>query len=169
MNPVVSLFALKSQVFGVCPCCGELFRLSDCDLFARSRPPRTWFDTLKEQEMRLDEQEKALELRLDELREAARSRGRHMARKIVEKVDRIFSPLRLHADDTKTICHPIDYIVFDGLNHGSAVKRLVLLDREPDSTSRETLQGSIRRAVKRGNIVWSELHVSDLGVVTTRP
>ncbi len=168
MNPVVSLFALQSQVFGVCPCCGELFRLSDCDLFARSRPPRTWLDALEEKEMRLDEREDALESRLDNLRDAARGQGRHKARKLVAKVDRIFSPLRLHADDAKTLCHPIDYIVFDGLNSGSTVKRMVLLDREPDSTARETLQGSVRRALKRGNIVWNELHVSEECIVTAR-
>ena len=167
-NPVVSLFALKSQIFGVCPCCDELFRLSDCELFARSRPPSTWFDRLEEQEIRLEEREEALEARLEDLREAARSKGRRRAQRTVEKVDRIFSPQKLHADDAKTICHPIDYVVFDGLNHRAAVSRLVLLDREPDSPARERLQGSVRRAVEQGNFVWRELHVSDQGVVTAR-
>lgn len=167
-NPVVSLFALQGQIFGVCPCCDELFRLSDCDLFLRSTPPRTWLDALEEKETRLAEREDALELRLDDLRDAARGQGRHEARKLVAKLDRIFSPLRLHADDAKTICHPIDYVVFDGLNSASTVKRMVLLDREPRSKARETLQASIRLALQRGNVEWNELHVSDECVVTAR-
>jgi predicted Holliday junction resolvase-like endonuclease len=167
-NPVVSLFALQSQVFGVCPCCGELFRLSDCELFSGLPPAHTWFDSLEEESAVLDEREEALEMRLEQLREAARSKGRRKAQQTVARVDRIFSPLKLHADDAKTICHPIDYVVFDGLSRKRAVTRLVLLDRDADSITREKLQGSVRRAIEHGNIVWSELHVSDQGVVTAR-
>ncbi len=165
---VLALFALQDQIFGVCPCCCEVFRLSDCTLFRGAAPAWTWLDKIEQEEASLDALEEKIDLQLDQLREAARKAGRKRAQAIVTKIDRIFAPKRLHADDAKPLCHPVDYIVFDGLNASTEVKRIVLLDREAGQTPRAEVQASIKRAIKNGNVQWRELHVSDSAVVSAR-
>ncbi len=164
----LSLFTLQEQVFGVCPCCGEAFRLSDCTLFSGAAPKRSWLDRIESDTDALDALEEEINLHLESLRQAARRKGRRRAQTLIKKVDRVFAPKRLHADDAKPICHPVDYVVFDGLNARDEMERIVFLDREPDNLGRAKMQSSIRRAIEKGNVRWRELHVSDAAVVTPR-
>lgn len=167
-STLLALFELKDQIFGICPCCGEPFRLADITLFDRATPQRTWLDRIEEDEDRLNELEERINLQLEHLREAARGRGRKRAQGLVKKADRVFSPKKLHADDAKPLCHPVDFVVFDGLNSAQTVRKVVFLDRVADSAARETIHKSIRNAIRRGNIFWRELHVSDTCIVAVR-
>lgn len=167
-STLLALFALQDQIFGICPCCGEPFRLAEATLFDRAVPPRTWLDRVEDDIARLDELEERIDLQLERLREAARRRGRKRAQGLVKKADRVFSPKKLHADDAKPLCHPVDFVVFDGLNSSQTVRKVVFLDRVADSAIREAVQKSMRDAIRRGNVVWRELHVSDTCMVAAR-
>ena len=35
-NDIVRFFAVQRSIFGLCPCCGELFRLSDSKVFPQN-------------------------------------------------------------------------------------------------------------------------------------
>jgi predicted Holliday junction resolvase-like endonuclease len=167
-NTLLALFALQDQIFGVCPCCGEPFRLSEAKLFERSIPPRTWLDRIEDEKARLAELEERIKTQLTRLREVARRRGRKRAQAIVKAADRVFSPHKLHADDAKPLCHPVAYVVFDGLNSGKTVRKIMFLDRVADSAAREAIQESMVKSIRAGNIVWRELHVSESGLVAAR-
>ena len=44
MDDTFQMFAIQRKIFGVCPHSGELFRLSDCRIYRKSRPIGDWMD-----------------------------------------------------------------------------------------------------------------------------
>ncbi len=68
---------------------------------------------------------------------------------MIRRVDPVFTPRKLNADDAKVIFHPIDYVFFNGMKKGSSIKNVVLLDRQEKWKSHQFLQRSIERVVER--------------------
>ena len=70
---LVSAFQEMKRIYGFCPCCGELFRLSDAELFTKGAPPRTPFDRVADALERIERRaerfgEREAELRAAEVR-----------------------------------------------------------------------------------------------------
>jgi hypothetical protein len=40
-------FQYQRQIFGICTCCGEFFRLSDCKVYQEAKAPTDWLDKRK--------------------------------------------------------------------------------------------------------------------------
>jgi len=158
-------FTLQRSIFGICPCCGKLFRLSDARVFVRTRPVKDWMDGLDAERLRLDEAEVRLEEQKEALRTKARVKARLQARQVIRKIDRVFAPRRLNPDDAKTILHPVDFVVFNGMKDEASIRNLVLLDHESRSKERRRLQTSIARVVEKRRYEWRTLRVSEDGVV----
>ena len=163
---MLKFFTLQRQIFGVCPCCNALFRLSDSKVFLRKKPIIDWFekagiraDKLSQAEERLDEKE-------DALRDVAREKGRRLAMRVVRKVDTVFTPRKLNPDDAKVIFHPVDYIVFNGMKDRATISNIILLDRISNHTTHRQLQKSIERCVEQEAYEWQTLRVKDDGTVT---
>lgn len=75
---------LKRQIFGICPCCGELMRLSDCKVYRKDAPVSDWKEKLEKQHIALDRFEEKLDLKMGEMRERAREAGRKQADKLIK-------------------------------------------------------------------------------------
>ena len=90
---LVDFFSIGRAIFGVCPCCGDVFRLSDCRVFPVREPAPDWMDDLDGKDLKLDRAEERLAEREGELRERAREKGRREAMKRVRKLDPVFAPL----------------------------------------------------------------------------
>ena len=116
MNDVVELFSTMRSIFGICPCCGNFFRLSDCRIFLRGNPRKDWKDKLEACDSKLGDLELSIDERKQELQAVAAAKGRRDTQRAIRKVDPIFAPVGLHADDPKVLFHPIDYVVFNGMN-----------------------------------------------------
>jgi predicted Holliday junction resolvase-like endonuclease len=164
-NDLLRYFTLQRGIFGVCPCCGELFRLSDARVFVKTRPERDWMDKLDAEDERLGKLEERLEEQKEELREKARAKARLEANRLIRNIDPVFAPRRLNPDDAKPILHPVDFIVFNGMKTQSAIRNLVLLDHETRSPERKRLQRSIERAVSKKRYEWRTLRVNEDGSV----
>jgi predicted Holliday junction resolvase-like endonuclease len=165
-SQIVDFFTLHRQIFGVCPHCREIFRLSDCHVFLKKRPVHDWMDELARMKDRLARMEERLEAEREEMAEKAREAGRRRAQRAVKRIDPIFTPRRLNPDDAKVIFHPIDYVVFDGMKGGERIRNIVLLDREGTGAEHRRLQKSIERAVVRGRYEWRTLRVREDGTVS---
>jgi len=164
-NDLLYYFTLQRAIFGVCPCCGELFRLSDVTVFVRTRPVKDWKYYLDAEDERLVNAEARLEEQKEALREKAREKGRLVTRRLIQKIDRVFTPRRLNPDDAKTILHPVDFVVFNGMKEEAMIRNLVLLDHESRSKERRALQRSIERVVSKKRYEWRTLRVDEGGVV----
>ncbi len=170
-NDFLNFLAIARSIFGVCPRSGELFRLSDCRIYIKDKPAPDWLDKIEAQEWKLELAEERLAEREGALRSKAREIGRNLANKIIKKIDSVFKPLRLNPDDSKVLFHPVDYVVFNGMNSTiegikiqGTIKNVVFLDRKAKA-AQANLQKSIERVVEKGRYEWQTLRVIDDGQI----
>ena len=154
-----TLFSFQHRIFGLCPRCRQLFRLSDCRIFLRRKPQMDWMKRLALEDERLDLRKERLDEKEEEIRELSREKGRKQARKVVRRIDPIFAPRGLNPDDAKVIFHPIDFVVFNGMRAGACIRNVLLLDRTAEGPGRRRLQRSIEKVVERGAYEWATIRV----------
>lgn len=82
----------------------------------------------------------------------------------MKKIDPIFRPLKLNPNDAKVLFHPVDFVVFNGMN-GNGLRNIVLLDKRTGTGPAATLQRSIERAVEKGQYEWLTLRIAEDGGV----
>ena len=161
---LVGFYRVQRNIFGICPHSGEIFRLSDCKVFLRTKPTRDWKDELDHESDRLDGMEDRLDQKEEQLREPARKKGRIQALQMIQSLDPVFTPRNLNPDDAKVLFHPVDYVVFNGMKAAS-MKNLLLLDRSGTTGDRRVLQRSIEKAVSAGSYEWVTISIDDDGKV----
>lgn len=164
---LIGFYRVQRNIFGICPHSGQIFRLSDCKVFLRTKPKRDWKDELDGKLDRLDRAEERLDEREEHLREVARKKGRKQAFQAIKRIDPVFTPRNLNPDDAKVLFHPVDYIVFDGMKTAT-IKNLLLLDRAGMTRDRRALQRSIEKTVSTGSYQWVTISIDDDGKVTEK-
>jgi predicted Holliday junction resolvase-like endonuclease len=164
-SDILKLFTLQRQLFGVCPECNHLFRLTECKIYLKRKPISDWMDSLDLKSERLERLSEKLDEKEEELRESAREKGRREAQRVIRRIDPVFTPRKLDPDDAKVIFHPIDYVVFNGMKKGTSMRNIVLLDRQEKGKSHRSLQRSIERVVERENYEWQTMRVQEDGKI----
>lgn len=165
---VLEFYSSLRHIFGVCHCCGEIFRLSDCKLYQKKKPETDWKEELDKEIQRLDTLEEKILEKIEATKEAARTVGRQNADKLVRKIDKIFLPLKLNCNDCKVIFHPVDFIVFNGMNNNDGdcgIKEIMLLDKDNKSGQYLKIQKSIDYAIQTKNYDWLTLRVENNGQI----
>jgi predicted Holliday junction resolvase-like endonuclease len=161
------LFGEFGHILGICPCCGELFRLTDARPYLKRKPMRSPLDDIEEEEGRLARAGERLDDREAEHRERAAILGQRRAKRRLRNIDQTFSGSGLDPQDVKVIFDPVEYIVFDGMSNGS-VKRVVFMAHPPTNRYEEGVTASLDRTVKRGNYEFKTLRVTDDGKITLK-
>ena len=69
---VFNFYASLRQIFGVCPSCDEIFRVSDCKLYQKKKPLTDWKEKVDKEIARLDDLEVIIEDKIEHARDAAR-------------------------------------------------------------------------------------------------
>ena len=167
-SELVKFFSIQRQIFGVCPCCQEIFRLSDCNVYLKKKPTRDWMDKLEAAELRIEKLENTISETKEQVREEARKKGRRSAARSARKVDKIFKPNNYNADDAKVLFHPVDFLIFNGMKARDEIQNLVLFDRKVKGKDAKALQRSIENSVNRERYEWITMHVDENGEVEYR-
>jgi predicted Holliday junction resolvase-like endonuclease len=162
---MIDFFEMHRNIFGVCPQCKGLFRLSDSRVFLKTKPTPDWMDNLDKKNACLDRMEERIAEQEAELRAKAQERGRLQAQRTINKLDPIFHPMRLNPDDAKVIFHPVDFVVFDGMKLTKSAKRILLLDKATREVQQRALQRSIEKTIEKGNLDWETLRVNEDGKI----
>jgi predicted Holliday junction resolvase-like endonuclease len=163
MNLVTVLNELK-HIYGICPCCGEPFRLSEATLFTKSRPPRTVFEQMQDDQDRLDRQIEKFDEREIDIRDEARRLGQSEARRKLREIAPFFVAKRIDPHDVKLLFHPVEYIVFRGMQADRCAS-VDFIDHPATDRSREKIQRSLEQAIKAGNLEWQTLRIGEDGRV----
>ena len=71
-SELIKFFAIQRQIFGVCTCCGEIFRLSDSNVYIKKKPEPDWMNKLNQSNARLDKTEEKINSEEAEVWELAR-------------------------------------------------------------------------------------------------
>ena len=75
-HEMFKFLSIQRQIFGVCPCCSEIFRVSDGTVYLKKKPSQDWHDRLKNSERRVEKQEERINDEEASLRKIAREKGR---------------------------------------------------------------------------------------------
>lgn len=164
---VVGIFGDLAHILAVCPCeeCGALFYLSEARPYLQGSQPHSVVDDLRAAEGKLDRAEERLSVMEAELREAAAKAGLRTAKRLLKKIDPVFSGSGYDPHDVKVIFDPITYVVFNGMSKG-VLSDIVLLARPPEDRETERLYKSLERTIKSGNLEFRTLRVDSEGRVT---
>ena len=158
-----------AHILGVCPNeeCGQLFYLSEARPFLRGKQPRSIIDSITAEELRLEAAEDKLSLLEEELRENAARAGLRVTKRLLKKIDPVFSGAGYDPQDVKVIFDPVTYVVFNGLSE-KAVKDVELLGRPAHNRETERVHNSIERSVRTGNFEFKTLHVNNEGQIISK-
>jgi len=164
-SEITNFFGLQRQIFGICPKCNNFFRLSDCKIYSKKKPVLDWMDKIDLENERLAKLQEKLDNDEEEIRQKEREKGRLMAQRVIKRIDPIFAPRKLAADDAKVLFHPIDYVVFNGMNSEKSIKDIVLLDKQTANSAHKKIQESIERTINQENYEWQTLRVEKDGSI----
>lgn len=162
---LLAIFQEFKRIFGICPCCSEVFRLSDAMLFTRDKPPETPFDHLARREALLERQVERFDEQECDLRAQAVARGQSDAQKRLREVCPRFIGHHDDPHDIKVLFHPVQYVAFRGLTAREPTD-VEFIDAPPQSKAAERLHQSIDATIAAGNIEWQTYRVGEDGCVT---
>ncbi len=167
-NEIIEFYSSLRQIFTVCPCCDQIHRLSDCKIYRKERPAVDWKEKIDSEIERLEKMEIRLKEKIEAARINARIEGRKSADTLVKKIDPVFSPLKLNPNDAKVLFHPIDFLVFKGMNDNlknTGIKEIILLDNSNRKGQQRIIQNSIEKVIQNENYEWLTMRVGNDGKV----
>ncbi|MBI1828791.1 MAG: hypothetical protein HY222_06265 [Thaumarchaeota archaeon] len=159
-NSFLDTFQQFRTILCLCPECDHLSRLSDLHLRYKGKAPKTWLDDYEFTEQKMEKQESKFEEEEESIREKARERGRAKVPVIVRKsMDQQFAKLKYDPYDIKPLLHPVDFVIFDGMNK-DLMNKIVLLSRNSANSYLQGLQKSVASAVREKRYDWKVARVS---------
>jgi predicted Holliday junction resolvase-like endonuclease len=162
-----TMFGELGHILGVCPCCSDLFYLSETRPYLAGKQPHSVVDRLRSAERRLEQEEEKLDKAEFLLREKAAAAGLRTAKKLLKKIDPVFSGAGFDPHDVKVIFDPVTYVVFNGMSRGD-IHEIVLLAKPPENALSERVQSSIVKAIQNGNVEFKTIRVDNEGKVANR-
>ncbi len=166
MNNILNLFQSFRTVLCVCPHCGDVLRLSDLHLSYKGMTPKTWLDTYDGNVRSIERKEEVFEEKEGELRDAATEKGRKKVPLIIRKsMHSEFAKLRYDPYDIKALLHPVDFVVFNGLNEKEKLSDITFLSKKTDSPELIKLRKSIESTIDNGKYVWQVARVDINGKI----
>ena len=159
------LFGALGQLMTVCPDCGELFYVSEAHPYYEGQKPHSSLDKLRSEESRLQEAEERFDDLEVKLRERAARAGLLATKRLLRKIDPVFSGSGYDPQDVKVMFHPVTYVVFHGMAQGTVTEVQLLATSRQNRISQQ-VQDSIEQTVNRGNFEFRTLRVDDRGQVS---
>jgi predicted Holliday junction resolvase-like endonuclease len=140
-----------------------MVRASELHLSAQGKSPKTWLDDYEAELGRLEKRKEEFEANVADIKNKAIERGR---KKVVERatscLDSSISCFNYDPYDIKALFHPVDFVVFNGLNAGQGLEDITLLTRVRRG---DAIQKSVAKAVKDKSYSWKVARVSEEGGV----
>jgi predicted Holliday junction resolvase-like endonuclease len=161
MNELVDVFQSFKRILCICPCCGEMMCLNDLYLKYAGKAPKNWFDIHKSKVLLIQKKEEIFEEKESEMREKSIERGRKKVPLIVRRcLCTEFKGLKYDPYDIKALMHPVDFIIFDGLNKGDNVKNITFLSRKSIIREQNIILKTIKETIDKNNYDWKVARIS---------
>jgi len=164
MNEISTFVREGRHIFSICPECGSIHRLSDLELSRRGKYIPDWMDKIDRRKDALERRRGSLDERAAILQGAAKERAeREVLPRLLKRAAPLFFEMNIDPRDVRTISHPIDFVVFDGMSSPAGVSEVSLLNLG----ARNAITSSIEAAIRRRNVGWRTIRVDDDGTVST--
>ena len=166
MNKLFSEFQEFRKILCVCPCCGELVRVSDLHLRTKGKLAKTWLDDYDKKERMLERKEEKFEERAQKLRELAVEKGRKAAQVAFNKaISPKLKALKLDPFDIKPILNPIDFVVFNGMNKSDSVSDIILLSKQIRNPELNQIRQQVRKSIVNNKYEWLVARIDSDGKI----
>ena len=141
-------------------------RLSDLHLRYTGKAPKTWLDNYDQKLVALKKREERFSEKESEIREKSVERGRKKVPSLIKKcLCPEFSKLRYDPYDIKALMHPVDFVIFNGLNKGKDLENVVFLSRKPVNKEENLILNSIEKTVEKEKYDWKVARITMDGKV----
>ena len=152
------------KILCVCPCCGDIVRLSDLRIRSKGPVAKTWLDEYDGKMQALSRREEKFDEKEQILRERARKKGRIAAEKAVNNaISPALRALKLDPFDVKAILNPVDFVVFDGMNKTDSVSSIVFLSKLVRNKELNLIRRQVKKAVVGGKYEWQVARIGEDG------
>lgn len=158
----IDVFQDFRTILCLCPCCGKIVRVSDLHLQYRDEAPKTWLDEYESKLRELDVKIAEFDVQKGKIHTEAIARGRRRVIQTVNMcIDDSISCLDFDPYDIKSLFSPIDFVVFNGMNHRKELDDIVFLGTK----SRDKIRKSLQKTINDENYDFMIARVSDEGSV----
>ena len=164
MTDEFSTFYKKGQsILCSCPKCMTISRLSQLYIVSEVKKEKTWLDDYDEKVRKFQEKQGVVEQEANAKRDDAIKRGRDEVPKLVisSLSDKVVSS-KYDPYDIKPINHPIDFIIYDGMNKAS-VENVIFLHQKNNNLLQ--LHKSIHETVENKKYDWKVARISIEGTL----
>ena len=156
-----TFYKTRQSILCICPKCMAISRLSQLYIVSEAKKEKTWLDDYEEKVRKFQEKQGVVEQQASAIREDAVKRGRDKVPKMIisSLSDKVVSS-KYNPYDIKPINHPIDYIIYDGMDNGS-VENVIFLHQKNNNLAQ--LHKTIHETVENKKYDWKVARISQEG------
>ncbi|MBU0536461.1 MAG: hypothetical protein KKE20_05820 [Nanoarchaeota archaeon] len=166
MTELFKEFQEFRKILCVCPCCGDLVRVSDLHLKVKGPAAKTWLDEYDKKSQAMDKKEERFDELEVKLREKAREKGRKEAQKVFNKaISPAFKALKYDPFDVKPILNPVDFVVFKGMDKKESVSDIVMLSKICKNSILNTIRKQVKDAITNKKYEWQVARIDEKGKI----
>ncbi len=163
MSELFKEFQEFRKILCICPCCGELHRVSDLKLKAKGPSVDTWLDQHEKKVQLFEKKEERFQDKESELRKKAVEKGRIDAEKTTRKaISPELRALRLVPQDVIPILHPVDFVVFKGMTK-QTISNIMFLSSKCKSPTLNTARRQIEKAINKKKYNFQVARIDEKG------
>ena len=166
MNELLEQLQEFRKILCICPCCGEIVRVSDLRLKLKGTAIKTLLDEYQKKEQEIEKKEERFDEIEKKLREIAREKGRREAEKVFNKaILPSFKALKLDPYDVKPILNPVDFVIFKGMNKKEVISDIIFLSKEYKLPPLQLIRQQIQRVIVEKNYEWQVARIDENGKI----
>jgi len=168
MNEIFEEFQEFRKILCVCPCCGDLVRVSDLKLKVKGPSAPTWLDEYETMRRVIGEKIGRFEEKKHALKEKATEKGRKEAEKAINKaIPAVLKSLKLDPFDVKPILNPVDFVVFKGMTKKeNEIDDILMLSKQVTNPQLNKIREQVKKAILSNMYEWQVARITEEGNIT---
>ena len=166
MTQLFQEFQQFRKILCVCPCCGNLIRVSDLKLITKGETATTWLDKYEKKELVISNKEERLENVAAKTREAMIEKGRKSAERVFNNsISPSLKSIKLDPYDVKPILNPVDFVVFKGMNKNEHVSEVMFLCMKYNIPTLNILRNQIEDVIAKKEYDIQVARIDEVGKI----
>jgi predicted Holliday junction resolvase-like endonuclease len=154
------------KILCVCPCCGEIVRVSDLHIKYKGPSQKTWLDSFEEEVKKIERKEQKFDEIASDIRKKSVNKGRIDAEKaVIKMMSKGMKTLKIDPFDVKAISNPVDFVVFDGMTK-EKMKEVMFLSNKINNNEINKKREQVKKAISQNKYDWKVVRINDSGEVS---
>ena len=167
MSELFTQFQEFRKIICICPCCGDIVRVSDLKLKVKGLAARTWLDDYEKKSLILDKKEEKFDEKEAGIRRISVEKGRKSAEKACNNlICSGLKVLKLDPFDIKPILSPVDFVAFKGMNKEESISDILFLTREAECCKElNMIRQQVKKAILQKKYDWQVARIDENGKI----